>query len=101
MKFTTLLFFFVLLTTQNLTAQYAETLTEADQMPYFVGCEDLPDGSAEKRACSNKKLVDFIAQNLNYPAKAKVTGVEGTVYVSFLVSESGILEEIVVEKHYA
>ena len=89
MKFTTLLFFFALFTMQNLTAQYSDPLTVADQMPYFNGCTDLPDGSPEKRICSNKNLVDFIAQNLNYPAKAKVTGVEGTVYVSFVVSEDG------------
>ena len=89
MKITTLLFFFALITMQNITAQYTAPLTVADQMPYFNGCADLPDGSSEKRACSNKNLINFIAQNLNYPAKAKVTGVEGTVYVSFIVSEDG------------
>ena len=89
MKITTLLFFFAFLTSQNIIAQYAEPLTVADQMPYFQGCTDLPEGSTEKRACSNKNLIDFIAQNLTYPAKAKVTGVEGTVYVSFVVSEDG------------
>ena len=89
MKITTLLFFFAFLTSQNIIAQYAEPLTVADQMPYFQGCADLPKGSKEKRACSNKNLVDFIAQNLTYPAKAKVTGVEGIVYVSFVVSEEG------------
>jgi len=93
MKITTLFFFFVLLITQNLTAQYAETLTEADQMPYFNGCTDLPDGSAEKRACSNKNLINFISQNLNYPEKAKITGIEGTVYLSFVVSEDGSVSE--------
>ncbi len=89
MKITTLLFFFALITSQNLTAQYSEPLTVADQMPYFMGCEELPEGSAEKRVCSNKNLINFIAQNLTYPAKAKVNGVEGTVYVSFVVSEDG------------
>lgn len=89
MKITTLFFFFALISVQNLAAQYAEPLTAADQMPYFKGCAELPNGSPEKRACSNKNLIDFIAQNLNYPAKAKVTGVEGTVYVSFIVSENG------------
>ena len=89
MKITTLLLFFALVTTQSVSAQYAEPLTVADQMPYFKGCSDLPDGSTDKRVCSNKNLINFIAQNLNYPAKAKVTGVEGTVYVSFIVSEDG------------
>ncbi len=95
MKITTLLFFFALISTQNLTAQYAEPLTEADQMPYFKGCADLPEGSPEKRTCSNNNLITFIAQNLTYPAKAKVTGVEGTVYVSFVVSEDGRVSDAV------
>lgn len=89
MKSTTLLLFFALFVTQNLNAQYTEPLTVADQMPYFSGCTDYPEGSTEKRTCSNKNLIDFIAQNLNYPAKAKVTGIEGTVYLSFIVSEDG------------
>ncbi len=94
MKITTLLFFFALITSQNLAAQYAEPLTVADQMPYFEGCTDFPEGSTEKRACSNKNLINFIAQNLTYPAKAKVTGVEGTVYVSFVVSEDGRVSNV-------
>jgi len=89
MKVTTLFFFLAFFWTQNLSAQNAEMLTQVDQMPYFSGCTDMPDGSSEKRTCSNKNLIDFIAQNLNYPAKAKVTGIEGTVYVSFMVSEDG------------
>lgn len=94
MKFTTLLFFFICFSLQNIQAQYSESLTVADQMPYFNGCSDLPDGSPEKRACSNKNLVNFISQNLEYPSKAKVNGTEGTVYVSFLVSESGQVSDV-------
>lgn len=89
MKITKLLFVFTFIALQNLAAQYAEPLTVADEMPYFQGCAELPAGSNEKRACSNKNLIDFIATNLSYPDKAKVTGVEGTVYVSFVVSEDG------------
>ena len=94
MKFTRLLFFFTFLFIQNLSAQYAETLTQADQMPYFNGCADMAEGSPEKRVCSNKNFIDFIAQNLNYPAKAKDTGIEGTVYVSFVVSEKGRVSDV-------
>lgn len=89
MKKTTLFCFFAFFLLQNLTAQYAEPLVEAEQMPYFAGCDNLPDGSKEKRACSNRNLVDFISQNLNYPAKAKSEGTEGTVYVSFVVATDG------------
>lgn len=61
----------------------------AEFMPYFPGCADLPQGSKEKRNCSNENLVAFIADYLEYPEAAKKKGVEGTVYVSFAVDEDG------------
>jgi TonB family protein len=64
-------------------------LTQAEQMPYFQGCENLPDGTVEKRNCSNQNLVNFIAQHLEVPQNSDVTGV---VYVSFVVDASGNIE---------
>jgi len=95
MKFTTLSIISTLLFLQNISAQHSELLTVADQMPYFHGCIDLTEGSSEKRTCSNKNLVNFISQNLQYPTKAKDNGVEGTVYVSFVVSEEGKVSDVV------
>lgn len=66
-----------------------EILTEADEMPYFAGCKDEGLAVAEKRSCSNKRLVHFIANQLVYPSKAKEQGIEGTVYVAFVVDEQG------------
>lgn len=65
------------------------TPTYAEQMPYFPGCEDLKNGSEEKQQCSNENLVGFIADYLEYPEKAQLLGIEGTVYVSFVVDEEG------------
>jgi periplasmic protein TonB len=39
-------------------------------------------------------LMKFIAQNINYPYVAKEAGKEGTVHVSFVVNETGIVENI-------
>ena len=89
MKKTILLCFTALFFLHNLFAQYAEPLTAAEQMPYFSGCENFADGSKEKRNCSNRNLISFISQNLNYPAKAKAEGTEGMVYVSFVVATDG------------
>lgn len=79
----------LLLIVQILSAQYSEPLLNAEVMPYFQGCADYVEGSTEKRNCSNRNLVGFIAANLNYPARAKEEGTEGTVYVSFIVNEAG------------
>lgn len=59
---------------------------QVDQMPYFRGCASLPDGSVEKRSCSNQSLITFISKNLEIPKKSEETG---SVYVSFTVSERG------------
>ena len=67
-------------------AQNSTPSVSADQMPYFKGCANLPDGSVEKRTCSNQILVTFIAKNVVTPSKSDTTG---TVYVSFYVDESG------------
>lgn len=38
-----------------------------------------------------KKMHEFIAQNLNYPAKAKTAGLEGEVFVKVTVKKDGSL----------
>ncbi len=63
--------------------------TDADLMPYFAGCTHLPQGSAEKRACSDEHLRAFIRAHLRYPSQARNKGIEGTVYVAFTVDASG------------
>jgi TonB family protein len=62
--------------------------TKADQMPYFSGCT-IEKNQSDKRNCSNQNLVAFISNQLNYPDTARVQGIEGIVYVSFIVNEVG------------
>ncbi len=62
-----------------------------DQMPYFQGCKDLEEGSEDKRHCSNRNLVVYISEYLRYPEKAKALGLEGTVYIDFVVDETGAI----------
>lgn len=70
------------------SATHAQT-GEADQMPCFAGCAHLPQGSLEKRNCSNEQLAAFIRSHLRYPNDARNKGIEGTVYVAFTVDASG------------
>ncbi len=66
-----------------------EIKTHADQMPYFKGCDAYPDNTDDKRQCSNEALISFIANHIQYPDIAKENGIEGTVYVSFIIDEDG------------
>ncbi len=64
-------------------------LTEATFMPYFSGCSEYEYGSAEKRRCSDDKLISFIIRHLSYPEKARAGKIEGTIIVSFVIDENG------------
>ena len=79
-------------------AQLGEIKMEAEQMPYFSGCDDYENMSAEKRQCSNLALVTFISQSVEYPEAAKSSGLEGTVYVSFVVNKNGRISNGVILK---
>jgi len=89
------IFFFICLTANVfvLSAQGDTILTTADQMPYFMGCDDFENGSDDKRECSNVNLISFISENLVYPEKAKANQVDGTVYVNFVVNKQGVVTE--------
>lgn len=61
----------------------------AEQMPRFPGCEDMEGSNKEKEACSQRKLLQYIADKLKYPAAARENGIEGLVVVRFIVSKEG------------
>ena len=74
----------------QLPAQSPEMIyTVVDQMPYFQNCDHYAVGSDQKRNCSNQELVNYITNTLAYPAQAKLEGIEGIVYISFVVSKDG------------
>ena len=77
----------------SVTLQAQDTLyTQADQMPYFKGCEKMADGSVEKRNCSNQALIAFISTHLEMP-KSDITG---AVYVTLFVNEAGKIENAMI-----
>ena len=81
---------------QYIFAQYpADTVfTKVDTMPFFYGCAiDVSDAQAH-RLCSDQALMQFISTYLAYPHQARQMGLEGTVYVSFVVDESGLVTQI-------
>ena len=59
-------------------------LTVVEQMPAFPGGE--------------KAMFDFIQKNLKYPEAEKKAGVQGTVYITFVVGTDGTISEVVVLK---
>lgn len=64
-----------------------------EQMPRFPGCDDFPGDNSAKSECANKKLMEFIYANIQYPAIARENNVEGTVVVQFVVSQDGTITD--------
>ena len=61
-----------------------------DEMPLFVGCQD--------RLCSNEKLIQYIVDRMTYPEEAKNLGLEGKVFVQFVVNPDGRVSDIEVKR---
>ena len=69
-----------------------EIFKVVEEMPRFPGCEN-KGSAAEKKACADKKMLEFIYKNIKYPAIARENGVEGTVVVSFVVDKDGSIQD--------
>ncbi len=55
-----------------------------EKMPYFQGGQD--------------SLTLFLKDNINYPQFEKEQGIEGTVYISFIVEKDGTVSTVKIEK---
>lgn len=67
-----------------------------EEMPRFPGCEN-PDSTIEaKQRCSDRRLLEFVNQNIEYPFEAREKGSEGTVVISFVVEKDGSLSQITI-----
>ncbi len=62
----------------------AEVFTYVEEMPSFPGGQE--------------ELLGFLAENIKYPEIAKRAGVEGKIFISFVVSRSGKIADIQVVK---
>jgi len=80
----------------SLMAQEADAeeiiLSKAEKMPRFPGCESEEDDQSEK-SCADRKMLQFIYKNLEYPDEAKENETEGTVVVRFVVDVDGTIED--------
>jgi protein TonB len=68
-----------------------EIFKVVEEMPRFPGCEDLAT-TDERKACADKKMLQFIYDNIQYPSIARENGIEGTVVVRFVVEADGAIK---------
>lgn len=71
-----------------------EIFRVVEVMPRFPGCEDTDLSDADKKSCSDKKLLNYLYTNLSYPEEARKKGIQGKVYVQFVVEKDGSISDI-------
>lgn len=63
----------------------------------YVGCEHIQDAETEFE-CFNNKLAGYLADEYKYPEAARSLGVEGKIYVNFVVESDGSISNVKVVK---
>ena len=59
--------------------------------PNFPSCEALP--MEERKACADKKMLEFIYSRIKYPPLAEDVGAEGMVVIQFTVDKMGFMKD--------
>lgn len=67
----------------------AEVVVEEEEDKIFTVVEQQPEFEGGYAA-----MMAFIKKNMRYPASARRMGIDGTVYVSFVVSKDGTISEV-------
>ncbi|MFA6400375.1 MAG: M56 family metallopeptidase [Salinivirgaceae bacterium] len=80
-------------TTGNINTESADinksvTITELDTTVFFI-VEDMPEYLG-----GDSSLREFIAQSVKYPEVAKQKGIQGRVFVQFVVNQNGGIEQV-------
>lgn len=72
---------------QDVSSQNDSSSNEEDELIQVV--EEMPDFPG-----GTKELSLFLENNLNYPSEARESGVQGIVFVSFIVESDGHLSNV-------
>ena len=63
-----------------------------EDVPLFPGCERVK--KSERRKCFQEKIQRHIAKNFRYPEIAQEMGIQGRVYVQFVIDKDGTITGI-------
>lgn len=79
---------------QNIKAQEKEEeiFTVVEEMPKFSECEALK--GEEANTCTTSGIMTFIVENFTYPSVAIEKGLQGKVYVRFVVDTKGKVTDV-------
>jgi TonB family protein len=72
-------------------SESAISIAEVDHFPIAQGC-DISASADEAKECAFQSIMNHISQNFEYPALAEELGIEGRIFVQFVISKSGRVE---------
>ncbi len=64
-----------------------------ENVPIFPGCESLASNE-ERKTCFEKKIQEHIAKKFNYPEIAAEMGIQGRVFVAFVIDSKGMISRV-------
>ncbi|HAD96452.1 MAG TPA: hypothetical protein DCG19_03540 [Cryomorphaceae bacterium] len=71
----------------------AITFAEVEQPPLFSSCD--PAASADdQKVCFQQGIVKHLQDHIEYPEQAKLMGLEGKVFVEFVISKTGEVTQV-------
>lgn len=59
-----------------------------ESVPVFPGCEDAKDNN-ERKMCFQQEILKFVGRNFEFPEMARQMGIQGRVYVNFVIERNG------------
>jgi protein TonB len=70
-----------------------EVFQVVEDMPRFKGCEK-ERNEEDAAKCFQEKLYGFLSQNIKYPQQAKELGIQGKVFISFVIEKDGSVANV-------
>lgn len=68
-----------------------------ENKPVFPGCEEYAT-EAEKFQCFNQQIMKHIGKNFKFPEMAKQMGIQGKVYVNFVIEKDGSISNVTIAR---
>ena len=63
-----------------------------EDVPIYPGCERVP--KSQRRSCFQDKINKHIRKNFRYPEIAQEMGIQGRVYVQFVIAKDGAITSV-------
>lgn len=64
-----------------------------ESVPIFPGCEDAKNND-EKKQCFQQKILQFVGREFQFPEMARTMGIQGRVYVYFVIEKNGSISDV-------